>query len=64
MTSDVCSPSLTCRTQATVQQGDAADEATIEGLVKRAMQEEGKLDVFFANVSYIHSNSSTSDPTS
>lgn len=37
--------------QATVQQGDASDEETIENLVKRAMQEEGRLDVFYANVS-------------
>lgn len=36
--------------QVTVQQGDAADEATIEGLCKQALQEEGRLDVFFANV--------------
>ncbi|GJE95067.1 SDR family oxidoreductase [Phanerochaete sordida] len=33
----------------TVQQGDAADEATIEKLCKQALQEEGRLDVFFAN---------------
>ncbi|KAF8530492.1 sex determination protein tasselseed-2 [Hysterangium stoloniferum] len=33
----------------TVVQGDAADEATISGLCKRALQEEGRLDVFFAN---------------
>lgn len=33
----------------TVQQGDAADEATIENLCKQALQEEGRLDVFFAN---------------
>jgi hypothetical protein len=36
--------------KATVIQGDAADEATISGLCKRALQEEGRLDVFFANV--------------
>ncbi|KIP02966.1 hypothetical protein PHLGIDRAFT_111463 [Phlebiopsis gigantea 11061_1 CR5-6] len=35
--------------KATVQQGDASDEETIENLVKRAMQEEGRLDVFYAN---------------
>jgi NAD(P)-dependent dehydrogenase (short-subunit alcohol dehydrogenase family) len=29
--------------------GDAADEATIKGLVERALAEEGSLDVFFAN---------------
>ncbi|EKM53923.1 uncharacterized protein PHACADRAFT_257429 [Phanerochaete carnosa HHB-10118-sp] len=33
----------------TIQQGDAADDATIESLCKQAMQEEGRLDVFFAN---------------
>ncbi|TFY83015.1 hypothetical protein EWM64_g1006 [Hericium alpestre] len=32
-----------------VIQGDAADEATISGLCERALQEEGRLDVFFAN---------------
>ena len=37
--------------KATVQQGDAADEATIEKLCKQALQEEGRLDVFFANAS-------------
>lgn len=37
-----------------MQQGDASDEATIEGLVKRAMQEEGRLDVFYANVRTAH----------
>lgn len=31
-------------------QGDAADEALISGVCERALQEEGKLDVFFANV--------------
>ncbi|KAI0685194.1 NAD-P-binding protein [Cytidiella melzeri] len=35
--------------KATVVQGDAADEETISELCKRALQEEGKLDVFFAN---------------
>ncbi|KAF7292884.1 hypothetical protein MIND_01187500 [Mycena indigotica] len=35
--------------KATVQQGDAADEALISGLCQRALKEEGRLDVFFAN---------------
>ncbi|KAI0344740.1 3-oxoacyl-reductase [Trametopsis cervina] len=35
--------------KATVVQGDAADEETIAQLCKRALQEEGRLDVFFAN---------------
>ena len=30
-------------------QGDAADEQAIQDLVSRAVQEEGRLDVFFAN---------------
>jgi hypothetical protein len=34
-------------------QGDAADEEVISGLCKRALKEEGRLDVFFANVSII-----------
>lgn len=32
-------------------EGDAADDETISKLVERAMEEEGRLDVFFANVS-------------
>lgn len=35
----------------TVQQGDAADDATIANLCKQALQEEGRVDVFFANAS-------------
>lgn len=35
----------------TVLQADAADEKAISGVCKQAMQEEGRLDVFFANVS-------------
>ena len=31
-------------------QGDAADEHAIQDLVSRAVKEEGRLDVFFANV--------------
>ncbi|KAJ7647217.1 hypothetical protein FB45DRAFT_192333 [Roridomyces roridus] len=33
----------------TTLQGDAADESLISGVCDRAMQEEGRLDVFFAN---------------
>lgn len=33
----------------TVVQGDAADDATIAALCKRSIEEEGRLDVFFAN---------------
>ncbi|KAH7087268.1 3-oxoacyl-reductase [Auriculariales sp. MPI-PUGE-AT-0066] len=33
----------------TTVQGDAADDATISGLCQRAIKEEGRLDVFFAN---------------
>ncbi|KAJ7178416.1 hypothetical protein C8R43DRAFT_457759 [Mycena crocata] len=33
----------------TALQGDAADEALISGVCERALKEEGKLDVFFAN---------------
>ncbi|EPQ57345.1 NAD P-binding protein [Gloeophyllum trabeum ATCC 11539] len=33
----------------TTIQADAADEAAISGVCKRAIQEEGQLDVFFAN---------------
>lgn len=32
-------------------QGDAADDGTISKLVSSALQEQGQLDVFFANVS-------------
>lgn len=37
--------------QVTTIQADAADEAAISGVCKQALQEEGRLDVFFANVS-------------
>lgn len=37
--------------QATIIQADAADETAIQAVCERALQEEGKLDVFFANVS-------------
>ncbi|TDL21309.1 NAD(P)-binding protein [Rickenella mellea] len=33
----------------TTVQADAADEVAISGICKRALQEEGRLDVFFAN---------------
>lgn len=35
----------------TVVQGDAADDQTIAKIVAQAVKEEGRLDVFFANVS-------------
>lgn len=35
-------------------QADAADETAIEALCKQAIKEEGRLDVFFANVSDNH----------
>ncbi|KAI0790627.1 hypothetical protein C8Q75DRAFT_759779 [Abortiporus biennis] len=38
--------------KATVIQGDAADEAIISGICKQAIQEEGRLDVFFANAGF------------
>jgi hypothetical protein len=38
-------------TQVTVIQGDAADDKTVQDLVSHAIKEEGRLDVFFANVS-------------
>lgn len=36
--------------QVTVIEADAANEAAIEGVCKQALKEEGKLDVFYANV--------------
>ncbi|KAJ7072224.1 hypothetical protein C8F01DRAFT_1205847 [Mycena amicta] len=35
--------------KATVLQGDAADDTLISGICERALKEEGRLDVFFAN---------------
>lgn len=35
--------------QVTTLQADAANEQAIAGLCKQALQEEGRLDVFFAN---------------
>nr|GAT56804.1 predicted protein [Mycena chlorophos] len=40
----------------TVQQGDASDEAFISGLCQRALKEEGRLDVFFANAGVASAN--------
>ncbi|KAG8988275.1 hypothetical protein FRB90_002850, partial [Tulasnella sp. 427] len=40
-------------TKTTVVQGDAADDATIAALCKRAVDEEGRLDVFFANAGIV-----------
>jgi hypothetical protein len=34
----------------TTMQADAADEAAISGVCDQALRDEGKLDVFFANV--------------
>jgi len=42
------SPSLLF--QVTVIQADAADETAIKTVCEEAIQEEGRLDVFFANV--------------
>lgn len=36
--------------QVTTQQADAADEMAISGVCELALREEGRLDVFFANV--------------
>ena len=38
----------------TTIQADAADEKAISGLCDRVMKEEGRLDVFFANVCLNH----------
>ncbi|OCB86841.1 NAD-binding protein [Sanghuangporus baumii] len=48
----------------TTVQADATDEQAIKGLCERALEEEGKLDVFFANagvVSIDHLDNLTSD---
>ena len=37
-------------TQATVIQADAADDKAISGVCQQALSEEGRLDIFFANV--------------
>lgn len=34
----------------TTVEADASDDVAIEGLCQRALKEEGRLDVFFANV--------------
>lgn len=36
----------------TTTQADAADEDAISAVCRRALEEEGRLDVFFANVLY------------
>ena len=41
--------------QVTTQQADAADETAISGVCELALREEGRLDVFFANVSVFFS---------
>jgi hypothetical protein len=39
--------------QVTTLQADAADETAIASVCEQALKDEGRLDVFFANVSYI-----------
>jgi len=41
----------------TTLQADAADETVISSVCERALKDEGRLDVFFANVSSIQSKS-------
>jgi len=36
--------------QVTTMKADAADEPAIKGVCEQALHEEGRLDVFFANV--------------
>lgn len=38
--------------QVTTLEADASDEEAISGICKQALREEGRLDVFFANVSH------------
>ncbi len=38
--------------KATTLQADASDEAAISGICNQALEEEGRLDVFFANVAF------------
>ncbi|CEL60809.1 3-oxoacyl-[acyl-carrier-protein] reductase FabG OS=Thermotoga maritima (strain ATCC 43589 / MSB8 / DSM 3109 / JCM 10099) GN=fabG PE=3 SV=1 [Rhizoctonia solani AG-1 IB] len=40
----------------TTQQADAADDAAISGICQRAIKEEGRLDVFFANAGIVNSS--------
>lgn len=40
----------------TVVEADAADEAAISGVCERALAEEGRLDVFFANAGIVGIN--------
>lgn len=44
---------LTLSLKVTVQQADAADEDAVARLCKQALHDEGRLDVFFANVCII-----------
>ncbi|KAF7321658.1 hypothetical protein MKEN_00687000 [Mycena kentingensis (nom. inval.)] len=43
--------------KATVLQGDAADDTLISGVCQRALKEEGRLDVFFANAGIANADS-------
>lgn len=38
-----------------MQQADASDETAISGICERALRDEGRLDVFFANVGELFS---------
>ncbi|CAE6419625.1 unnamed protein product, partial [Rhizoctonia solani] len=40
----------------TTQQADAADDVAISGICQRAIKEEGRLDVFFANAGIVNSS--------
>lgn len=42
--------------QITCIAGDAADEAVVQAVCQRALEEEGRLDVFFANVRYLNNS--------
>jgi len=47
----------------TVVQADAADESAISAICKRAVEEEGKLDIFFANAGKAHYSPTPLDVT-
>jgi hypothetical protein len=49
----LCSDSVWQPIQVTTIQADAADDAAISGVCKQALRDEGKLDVFFANVRHL-----------
>ncbi|KAJ7287416.1 hypothetical protein C8J57DRAFT_1283845 [Mycena rebaudengoi] len=51
--------------KATTMQGDAADETLISNVCQKALQEEGKLDVFFANagIASVHPLAETTSET-